>query len=134
MFSQVWRIAKRYDTQKGRVDTWLFMLARSRILAPLYALGLLSQDDRAWVEAQIILEQDLATELTEIEAIVAAIPYGNPQIPMAANLKDRLFQRIGRDVPTTQTTQNSASSFPGLVARLLERSAMSLINRSEVRH
>ncbi|MBM0742363.1 sigma-70 family RNA polymerase sigma factor [Phormidium sp. CLA17] len=38
VFSQVWRIAKRYDTQKGRVDTWLFMLARSRILDRLRAI------------------------------------------------------------------------------------------------
>jgi RNA polymerase sigma-70 factor, ECF subfamily len=32
VFSQVWRIAKRYDPKKARVDTWLFMLTRSRIL------------------------------------------------------------------------------------------------------
>lgn len=32
VFSQVWRIAARYDAKKARVDTWLFMLTRSRIL------------------------------------------------------------------------------------------------------
>jgi RNA polymerase sigma-70 factor, ECF subfamily len=32
VFSQVWRIAERYDPQKARVDSWLFMLTRSRIL------------------------------------------------------------------------------------------------------
>jgi RNA polymerase sigma-70 factor, ECF subfamily len=32
VFSQVWRIADRYDAAKGRVDTWLFMLTRSRML------------------------------------------------------------------------------------------------------
>jgi RNA polymerase sigma-70 factor, ECF subfamily len=32
VFAQVWRIAGRYDVQKGRADTWLFTLARSRIL------------------------------------------------------------------------------------------------------
>jgi RNA polymerase sigma-70 factor, ECF subfamily len=32
VFAQVWRIAERYDAQKARVDTWLFMLTRSRIL------------------------------------------------------------------------------------------------------
>lgn len=30
VFAQVWQIADRYDATKGRVDTWLFMLARSR--------------------------------------------------------------------------------------------------------
>lgn len=32
VFAQVWRIGDRYDAQKGRVDTWLFTIARSRIL------------------------------------------------------------------------------------------------------
>ncbi|MGQ9873274.1 RNA polymerase sigma factor [Leptodesmis sp.] len=32
VFSQVWRIAERYDSRKARVDTWLFMLTRSRVL------------------------------------------------------------------------------------------------------
>jgi RNA polymerase sigma factor (sigma-70 family) len=32
VFAQVWRIADRYDASKSRVDTWLFMMARSRIL------------------------------------------------------------------------------------------------------
>jgi RNA polymerase sigma-70 factor, ECF subfamily len=32
VFAQVWRIAERYDSHKSRVDTWLFMMARSRIL------------------------------------------------------------------------------------------------------
>jgi RNA polymerase sigma-70 factor, ECF subfamily len=32
VFAQVWRIADRYDPAKGRADTWLFMLARSRML------------------------------------------------------------------------------------------------------
>lgn len=35
VFSQVWRIAERYDAAKSRVDTWLFMLVRSRILDKL---------------------------------------------------------------------------------------------------
>jgi RNA polymerase sigma-70 factor, ECF subfamily len=32
VFAQVWRIAQRYDQTKGKPDTWLFLLARSRIL------------------------------------------------------------------------------------------------------
>lgn len=32
VFAQVWRIAERYDSQKGKADTWLFTMARSRIL------------------------------------------------------------------------------------------------------
>ena len=32
VFTQVWRSAKSYSSQKGRVDTWLFMITRSRSL------------------------------------------------------------------------------------------------------
>jgi RNA polymerase sigma factor (sigma-70 family) len=32
VFAQIWRIAERYDAHKGRADTWIFTLARSRIL------------------------------------------------------------------------------------------------------
>jgi RNA polymerase sigma-70 factor, ECF subfamily len=32
VFAQVWRIADRYDVTRARVDTWLFMIARSRVL------------------------------------------------------------------------------------------------------
>ncbi|NJO79311.1 MAG: sigma-70 family RNA polymerase sigma factor [Cyanobacteria bacterium RM1_2_2] len=38
VFAQVWRIADRYDSQKGKVDTWLFTLTRSRILDRLRKL------------------------------------------------------------------------------------------------
>jgi RNA polymerase sigma factor (sigma-70 family) len=38
VFSQVWRIADRYDPTKARVDSWLFMLTRSRVLDRLRKL------------------------------------------------------------------------------------------------
>lgn len=38
VFSQVWRTAASYDTTKSRVDTWLFMIARSRTLDRLRRL------------------------------------------------------------------------------------------------
>jgi RNA polymerase sigma-70 factor, ECF subfamily len=38
VFAQVWRIADHYDAVKARADTWLFMLARSRILDRLRKL------------------------------------------------------------------------------------------------
>lgn len=38
VFAQVWRIADRYDPQKSRGDTWIFMLARSRVLDRLRKL------------------------------------------------------------------------------------------------
>jgi RNA polymerase sigma-70 factor, ECF subfamily len=38
VFAQVWRIADRYDPSKSRGDTWIFMLARSRVLDRLRKL------------------------------------------------------------------------------------------------
>jgi RNA polymerase sigma-70 factor, ECF subfamily len=38
VFAQVWRIAERYDRTKGKADTWLFVLVRSRILDRLRKL------------------------------------------------------------------------------------------------
>jgi RNA polymerase sigma-70 factor (ECF subfamily) len=38
VFSQVWRTANRYDPARSRVDSWLFMLTRSRSLDRLRAL------------------------------------------------------------------------------------------------
>lgn len=38
VFAQVWRIAERFDRAKGKADTWLFVLARSRILDRLRKL------------------------------------------------------------------------------------------------
>ncbi len=38
VFSQVWRTAANYDTTRSRVDTWLFMIIRSRTLDRLRRL------------------------------------------------------------------------------------------------
>ncbi|WP_339376954.1 sigma-70 family RNA polymerase sigma factor [Chroococcidiopsis sp. TS-821] len=43
VFHQVWKTAQRYDVKRGRVDTWLFMLTRSRSLDRLRALERIAQ-------------------------------------------------------------------------------------------
>jgi anti-sigma factor ChrR (cupin superfamily) len=63
-------------------------------LAPLYALDLLDLDERLWVEAQVLACPDLAEELASYQAAVGAIPYSAPAVPIAADLKERLFDRI----------------------------------------
>jgi quercetin dioxygenase-like cupin family protein len=64
-------------------------------LAPLYALDLLDLDERLWVETQVLECPDLAEELASYQAAVGVIPYGAPTMPMAADLKDRLFDKLG---------------------------------------
>lgn len=70
-------------------------------LAPLYALDLLSEEERAWVDQQLIECPELAQELTEYQTAAATIPYSSPTVEMAADLKARLFDRLGLDSPLT---------------------------------
>jgi hypothetical protein len=81
-------------------------------LAPLYALDLLNEEEKAWVERQIATCPDLATELASYQAAVTAIPYSAPQMPMAEDLKERLFQRLELEPPIpTPAPQTIAASY-----------------------
>jgi Anti-sigma-K factor rskA len=66
-------------------------------LAPLYALDLLDEQEKAWVEQQAAASSDLADELADIQATVGAISYSAESVPMAADLKDRLFQQLNQE-------------------------------------
>lgn len=68
-------------------------------LAPLYALDLLNEQERNWVEQQIAECPELSAELAEYELAVTAIPYATPSISMATDLKNRLFERLELDQP-----------------------------------
>lgn len=68
VFSQVWRIAERHDTTKGRVDTWLFVLTRSRIL------------DKLRKQARSQLSSPVLTKLSEIETPTTIDPTENVAI------------------------------------------------------
>lgn len=62
VFIQVWRSAKNYDQEKSRVDSWLFMITRSRALDRLRQLAKRTKDTLAAKELPIIthpLDQDL---------------------------------------------------------------------------
>lgn len=66
-------------------------------LAPLYALDLLDFEEQLWVKAQIGDCPDLAQELASYQTAVELLSYSAPTVPMAANLKDRLFKRLNLD-------------------------------------
>jgi RNA polymerase sigma-70 factor, ECF subfamily len=55
VFAQVWRIAGRYDAKKARVDSWLFMLTRSRIV------------DRLRKRQRSLPSQEIFASLSEIQ-------------------------------------------------------------------
>jgi RNA polymerase sigma-70 factor (ECF subfamily) len=73
VFAQVWRTADRYDQTKARVDTWLFMIARSRIYDRLRSgqrRGKVTDALIAFDAADQILENE-DVEISERRAIVS---------------------------------------------------------------
>jgi hypothetical protein len=66
-------------------------------LAALYTLDLLDPDDARLVEDNIFQHPELEIELAQFQATVAAIPYSTPLMPVAADLKERLFDRIATE-------------------------------------
>ncbi len=79
-------------------------------LAPLYALDLLDETERAWVEQQIADCPELADELAGYEAGMATMPYSLPALPVAANLKERLFDRLQLPTPKLATKPHDLAS------------------------
>lgn len=66
-------------------------------LAALYALDILDTNERRLVEEHIAEFPEDETELAKFYDSVAALSYGAPDVPMAADLKERLFERIAGD-------------------------------------
>lgn len=84
-------------------------------LAPLYVLNLLSDSERLWVEQQLAECPELIEELNQYQAGATAINYSAPVVPMAANLKERLFTGLNLEIPANQP-QQAANNFPSLSA------------------
>jgi hypothetical protein len=89
-------------------------------LAPLYALNLLDEAERAWVEQQLADCPELADELAGYEDAVAAMPYSAPVAPLPTDLKQRLFDRL--QLPDPAPDQPAADSAPLAAALLTVRS------------
>lgn len=68
--------------------------SNSDAAAALYALDGLDADERGQFEQALLDSAELGQTVREFEETAAALAYGVPSVPMAADLKDRLFQRI----------------------------------------
>ncbi|MEB3294647.1 MAG: sigma-70 family RNA polymerase sigma factor [Synechococcales bacterium] len=66
VFSQVWKTAERYDASKARVDSWIFMMARSRILDRLRKVQRVGKIEAASVEIAV---QEPKTESDPVESL-----------------------------------------------------------------
>lgn len=75
-------------------------------LAPLYALDLLDEAERLWVEQHVKENPELVAELTEYATATTAIPYGVTFVPMADNLKDRLFASLDLDLDSPSSLES----------------------------
>jgi RNA polymerase sigma factor (sigma-70 family) len=89
VFSQVWRLADRYDGQKARVDTWIMMMARSRILDRLRNRQRFMKTTTASVEAEIqstktsvdpMEEASLSERRTQVLTALSQLPPEQRQV------------------------------------------------------
>ncbi len=85
-------------------------------LAPLYALGILTDGERQWVEQQIEACPELAAELAQYQIAVTAMPYAVESLPSIAEMqviKGKLFDRLNLELPApaVPTARIAASSF-----------------------
>ncbi|NJK68370.1 MAG: cupin-like domain-containing protein [Microcoleus sp. CSU_2_2] len=64
------------------------------ILAALQALDTIDESESHALEEKLKESPELQSELNAFEATIAAIAYTSPPIPVAPDLKNRLFQRI----------------------------------------
>ena len=89
-------------------------------LAPLYSLDLLTPPERQWVGQQAAASPELAAELAELQATVGALSYSAPAVPVATDLKDRLFQRLSQESAPLEPI--APAPLPRPLPRAVERS------------
>jgi RNA polymerase sigma-70 factor (ECF subfamily) len=117
VFSQVWRIAERYDVAKGRVDVWLLMLTRSRVLDRLRVLQRSSKTASASVAAAQIqsaqssvdpVEDALISERrSQVLAALGSLPEEQRQVIELAYYKglsqSKIAAQLGISLGTVKT-------------------------------
>lgn len=90
-------------------------------LAALYALDVLDEKERRLVEEYLAEFPEHESKLDELRDSVAFLPYAAPEVPMASNLKDRLFERIADETYVQDTIPVALpgidSDFPFLSVR-----------------
>jgi RNA polymerase sigma-70 factor, ECF subfamily len=99
VFAQVWRIADRYDPTKSRVDTWLFMLARSRMLDRLRKLQSRTPS---------------SGEVVDIASIQVAASSGDPiDVAMVSERREQVIAVLGQ-IPNEQRLVLELAYYQGL--------------------
>ena len=82
-------------------------------LLPLYALGALSAEERAQVEAYVATHAEARAQLEELTRIAAALPFLSAPIEPSARVKEQIMARVNADRLT-----HAAPSSPPASSRL----------------
>ena len=96
------------------------------ILAALQALDTLDESESRALTEKLIASPEVQSERAAFEAAIAAIAYTAPPVPVAPDLKNRLFQRIAELPPTPAESVN----LKPIVTSPTENNTPSLIVRS----
>ncbi|MEG5041338.1 cupin domain-containing protein [Microcoleus vaginatus GB2-A3] len=96
------------------------------ILAALQALDILDESEPGAFAEKLKESAELKSELAALESTIAAIAYTAPPVPVAPDLKNRLFQRIAEQQPTPTESVN----LKPIVTSPTENNTPSLIVRS----
>ncbi|UNU23824.1 cupin domain-containing protein [Microcoleus vaginatus] len=96
------------------------------ILAALQALDILDESERGAFAEKLKESAEIKSELAALESTIAAIAYTVPPVPVAPDLKNRLFQRIAELPPTPAESVN----LKPIVTSPTEHNTPSLIVRS----
>ncbi|WP_088242689.1 cupin domain-containing protein [Calothrix rhizosoleniae] len=94
-------------------------------LAALYALDILDESDSHVLEETVLEFPELEMELAEFRNAAGAIAYTVPDVTMATDLKERLFQRINGEVSIDTLKEQAAQvtwkpySLPGVMIGIL---------------
>lgn len=86
------------------------------ILAALQALDTLDESESRVLTEKLQQSPELQSELAAFESTIAAIAYTAPPVPVAPDLKNRLFQRIA-ELPPTPVTSPTENNTPSLIVR-----------------
>lgn len=88
-------------------------------LAPLYALGTLSESEQQWVEQQVRDCPELAEELDQYQDVLTALPYSpitqTPGASLSGDLKNRLFAQLDLETPPPTRKQNLTEPAPAKI-------------------
>jgi quercetin dioxygenase-like cupin family protein len=84
------------------------------MLAALQALDTMDESERRVLAEKLQASPELQSELAAFETAISAIAYTAPAVPVAPDLKNRLFQRIAELPIVASPTENNP---PSLIVR-----------------